>query len=225
MQTHQQHAAAQAAFAVQQEGERARLVRLCNIAASQLGWKASDLWETIKQEHGGAASLTEMDVPDLERILTFARSKGWKPKHTRTDGKMSRALDQAAQARMLRGLWLEMHGLGIVRQPDESALCQWVSNSRSANVTTDLALLSGQQLDEAINRLRKFREREIMAGEMYCPTCGKAFRPTPKQARALGKLLCDGHVPAVLYLWRTDRLGGRQPKTHVRMERRGGRRG
>jgi hypothetical protein len=75
-------------------------------------------------------------------------------------------------------------------------------NSRDPKVTTDLALLSPQQLHDGVERLKKWRERELMKGELHCPNCGRHFPPSPKQARAFPHLACDGHEPAVRYRWR-----------------------
>lgn len=201
------HGAAQARFAVNQEAERKRLIRLCNVAAGELKWKKNDVWEDVKLTHGGQVSLADMDVGGLEKVLAFAKSKGFKIRHKKAGGKSSRPLSQDAQARMLRGLWLEMHSLGFVRAPDESALCAWEVSSREGgerggNVATDLKFLTGEQLDSAIERLKKWRRREIMKGEIFCPECGQSFRPSPKQADAFGRIACDAHQLPVPYGFR-----------------------
>jgi hypothetical protein len=212
---HQHHAAAQAEYAQRQEEERKRLVKLCNVARSDRKW-SDDEWAAIKRAHGGADSLTDMDIDDLERIMAHARKCGFRIQHKRADGRKSRPLSLDSQRSMIRGMWLEMAQLGIVRHADESALGSWLSNSRSANVVTDLALLDAQQIAAAINRLREFRVRMLTGGEMFCPQCGYAFSPTRKQALAFPKLVCDRHSPQTAYQWRMSRSGGRQPKVHVR---------
>jgi phage gp16-like protein len=218
MQTHQHHAAAQAAYAQQQEEQRKHLIQLCNIARSDRKW-IDDEWTKIKRDYGGADSLTEMEIDDLERIMAHARRCGFRIKHKRADGRKSRPLSIDAQRSMIRGMWLEMAQLGIVRHADESALGSWLSNSQSANVVTDLALMDAQQITAAINRLREFRVRELMAGEMFCPKCGYTFTPTRKQALAFPNLACDRHTPQASYQWRMTRSGGREPKAHVKTSR------
>jgi phage gp16-like protein len=217
-QTTQQHQAAQAAFAAEQAAERQRLIKLLQVARRDRRWTDED-WAHIKRTHGGADSLTEMDVPELEAILRYAKECGFKVRHATPGGK-SRPLNMDRQVRMIRGMWLELHGLGIIRDPAESALMSWASNSRSEKVTTDPALWTGEMVDATLNRLRAFRERELMAGSMFCPVCKACFTPSRKQARAFPKLLCDRHAGGVAYQWRKSSLNGRSAKAHVKHERR-----
>jgi phage gp16-like protein len=219
-QTTQQHQAAQAAFAEAQEVERQRLIKLLQVARRDRRWSDDD-WAHIKREYGGAESLTDMDVPELEAVLAHARACGFRPTHTRADGQHSRPLDQSRQARLIRAVWLRMGELGIVRHADESALGSWLANHRNGKVVTDLALMAQDELDRSINRVRAFACREIGGGTLQCPHCGLSFRPNPRQAWAFVQDLirCDQHSPAVPYQWRRDPMGGRTPKAHVRHER------
>lgn len=206
MQTVAQQQTLQHQFHHTQETERKKLVQLCNVAATELGWKNLGLWEQIKTTHGGHKSLLDMTKQELEAVLAFAKTKGFKVRHATSDGGKSRALSPDAQVQVLRGLWLEMHALGMVRSADESALASWVSNSRNPTVTAALGLLTPEQLSEAIERLKNWRIRRLMEGYLFCPTCGYAFKPTRKQAQAYPRLVCDRHAMAegdfaVAYQW------------------------
>ncbi len=197
----EEHASAQARFAHARADLKKALVQKCNVARHQLGWD-EDTWLAVKHNHGGADSLTQMDIGELEAVLGHARRCGFKDRYKKADGAKSRALSQESQAKKLRAIWLEMHGLGLVRSPDESALCSWVANSRSPNVTTSLDLLGIDQLSDGIERLKQWRARELMKGEAYCPVCQKPFKLSLKQAKAFGRIACDVHQKPIAYLWK-----------------------
>jgi len=194
---------------VTNDQRRALLVKKINTARRQLGWD-DEAWETIKFVHGQCQSIAKAAQPpatmaQLEAILNHARACGFKDSYKKANGQRSQPLSQASQTKLLRGLWLEMHTLGAVRDPDENALCHWVMSTRkggekSGNVTTNLAFLEwcGDDL-QAIERLKQWRLRWLKSGQMTCPECGRSFKPTDKQARAFGKIACEAHTPAVAY--------------------------
>ncbi|MDD5276757.1 MAG: regulatory protein GemA [Methylovulum sp.] len=191
---------------------RAALVKKINTARRQLGWDDA-AWETIKFMHGNCQSIAKDAQPQasmaqLEAIMGHARACGFKDTYQKAAGKRSAPLSQAKQAKLLRGLWLELHTLGAVQDPDETALCRWVMTTRKGavqggHVTTNLAFLEwrGDDLHQAIERLKQWRLRWLRSGKMACPECGKAFKPTDKQARAFGKIACQAHTPDVAYVF------------------------
>jgi len=189
---------------------RAALVKKINTARHQLGWN-DDAWEAIKWVHGNCRSIAKAATPpatlqQLEAILNHARACGFKDSYKKTNGKRSQPLSQNKQAKMLRGLWLELHTLGAVQDPDEAVLCRWVMSTRkgavqTGHVTTNLAFLEwrGDDLHQAIERLKQWRLRWLKSGHLLCPECRRAFRATDKQARAFGKIACQAHTPPVAY--------------------------
>ena len=167
-QTQQQHAAAQAQFAADQEAELKRLVRLCNVARADRGWDENE-WLSIKREYADVETLRDADIDGCERILAHAKACGFKVRHKQADGAKSRPIDRTDPARKLRKLWLRGCDLGIIASRDESALCSWASNSRSGNVTALLEAFGPKEWDDAIERLKKWLYREAQAGRMACP--------------------------------------------------------
>lgn len=217
--TKEDHATAQARFARSRAELRAKLVTKIQTAFSQLGWDEETIAQT-KRAIGQCESLSKnanppADIHQLEAILEHLRLHGFKDTYKRADGKQSQPLSQEAQAKLLRGLWLEMHTLGAVKSPDESSLCKWAINSRegavkSDSVTTSLSLMPSLQLDQAIERLKKWRERWMMSGKLVCPQCQRSFQPTPRQVRAFGKIACDAHKTPVAYLFIPPKQGRQQ---------------
>lgn len=210
MSSHQQHAAAQAVFAADQEAEKKRLIKLCNVARADRKW-TDDEWGQIKRQHGHAASLTEMEIDDLEAVLDHAKRCGFKVQHATKSGGESRPIDRTDPARKLRKLWLRGHALGIIKSADESALCGWVSNSHSPNVTALLQSFGPAEWDAAIERLKQWLFQEVQRGRLHCPehthivprkaatdviwerpvkcACGKPmeWRPGPKREQRYGR--------------------------------------
>ncbi|SMF94324.1 Protein of unknown function [Methylomagnum ishizawai] len=178
MPTHQQHPAAQSQFAANQEAELKRLVKLCNVARSNLKWN-DDEWAAIKRRCAGVDSLRDADIAGCERLLAHAKACGFKVQHKQQDGKKSRPIDRTDPARKLRKLWLRGHALGIIQSPEESALCSWASNSRSANVTALLEAFGPDDWDAAIERLKKWLYREIQQGRL---SCGEHTGIVPREA-------------------------------------------
>jgi phage gp16-like protein len=197
-QNQESHSAARARFAHARAEQRQKLLGKAHIARKQMGWSDEE-WEAIKLSQGGADSLKEMGIEQIEAIIHYAEASGWKPVHKKADGNTSRPLSTKAQAKKLRALWLDMHGHGMVRDADETALRSWLSNSRSPNVTTNPDLMDFQQLDASIERLKQWRKRLVMEAGMECPICKKPFKPSPKQAAAFGRLACDKHRNPVAY--------------------------
>jgi len=72
----------------------------------------------------------------------------------------SKATDrpQAAddQSKMMRGLWLELHDLGYVRDASEAALMAWVK--RETGVAA-LQWLNTKQAQTTIEKLKQWRQR------------------------------------------------------------------
>lgn len=73
-----------------------------------------------------------------------------------TSGKPTRPLAADPQSKKLRALWLEMHQLGIIKNPDESALCAFVK--RETGVAA-LQWLKPAQASQVIERLKQWQQR------------------------------------------------------------------
>lgn len=178
MQTHQQHTTAQAQFAANQEAELKRLVKLCNVARADRQWSDEE-WAAIKRRCAAVDSLRDADIAGCERILAHAKACGFQVRHKTTGGKKSRPIDRTDPARKLRKLWLRGHALGIIQSREESALCSWASNSRSANVTALLEAFGPDDWDAAIERLKKWLYRAIQQGRL---SCGEHTGIVPREA-------------------------------------------
>lgn len=91
-------------------------------------------------------------------LLNEFKRRGWKPRHANKSPKppQSRALSQDAMARKARALWLDLHEMGIVRDPGESALGAYVKRITGVEA---LQWLSVEQLTKVIESLKKWLKR------------------------------------------------------------------
>lgn len=92
-------------------------------------------------------------------LLNDFKRRGWKPRHGNSRAaapKQSRALSQDAMARKAWALWLNLHELGIVRDPGESALGAYVKRITGVEA---LQWLSVAQLTQVIESLKQWLKR------------------------------------------------------------------
>lgn len=145
--------------------ERQRLVRLIHVAKRDLRLD-DDVYRAALQSATGKTSTTEMTVPELEKTLEAMKSKGFKVRHktrgTRKGGQASRPVDQEAQARKIRALWLGLHRAGIVRDPNESALAAYVKRMTGVEA---LQWLDEHQASRVIEQLKKWGFRAARQAE------------------------------------------------------------
>lgn len=197
--------------------ERQRLVRLIHVGKRDLRM-SEDIYRLLLKVATGKTSTTDMTVPELEKALEAMKAKGFKVRHkTRPHpnpspkgrGATSRPVDQSAMVSKLRALWLDLHALGVVRDPNESALASWASNSRSPNVTAALQLLDYDQLDRAIERAKQWRARYLMGGDLYCPACGDRTVMSLRLTRQYPGVRCGVCDTNPELVWRR-KLGGAQ---------------
>lgn len=130
---------------------RQQFIQLIHIAKSQLGLDDA----TYRAMLAGLElpeSTTKMSVPELVKVLEHLKSKGFKVRSKATD--RSQAADD--QSKMMRGLWLELHDLGHVRDASEAALMAWVK--RETGVAA-LQWLNTKQAQTTIEKLKQWRRR------------------------------------------------------------------
>jgi phage gp16-like protein len=132
---------------------------LLQIGKADLGWDDEfyyGIWlpmqgATLKN---GKYSATTLSIGQLCQAVETMKKLGFKPKHN--NDKSARKLADDAQSKKIRALWLEMHDQGIVRDPSESSLANYVK--RLAGVEA-LQWLSTRQASGVIEALKKWQKR------------------------------------------------------------------
>lgn len=138
---------------------RTRLIKLIHVGRRELAMD-EDTYRAILKDKTGHDSAADCSVPQLERLLGHLKSAGFKVKVSASAGAQrrggSRALADDDQSRMIRAIWLELHGMGIVRDSSEAAMAGFVCRHTKIEA---LQWLSSKQASSVIEHLKKWRNR------------------------------------------------------------------
>lgn len=131
--------------------DRQRLIKLIHVAKRDLALD-DDSYRAILQRIGKKTSAADLTVPELEKVLEHMKCSGFKVRSKKGD--RPQASDD--QSKMIRGLWLELAGMEVVRNSSEAALGAFVK--RMAKVDT-LQWLSTEQASQVTEHLKEWLER------------------------------------------------------------------
>lgn len=136
------------------DGEGARRADLAKIhlAKKDLGWD-DDQYREILWSVCRVRSSAKLDFAGRKRLLDHIAKCGWKAR----PGGTGRALAADPQSKMIRGLWLELHELGYVRDPSEAALSSWLRRETRVQA---LQWLEPAQAQRTIEKLKQWRDRD-----------------------------------------------------------------
>ncbi len=143
--------------AIDQEGKRKKLVAKVKIAQKQLCMD-DDTYRELLFSVVKKRSASELLVWELENVLQRMKSLGFKPKPAKSEGGRIMADDE--QSKMIRGLWLELHELGKVRDSSERALILWAKGQfKTTEGIEALQWLSVRQKRRLIEQLKQWLAR------------------------------------------------------------------
>lgn len=119
-----------------------------------VGLEDEAAWRAFLNRVAGGESLRAMDGRALGRVLDELHKAGAPRKAGARAGRP--ALDDRQQVRMARGLWIELHDAGAVRDPSEAALEAFAKRvTRKAR----LAWCAPADLNKLIEALKDWRDR------------------------------------------------------------------
>ncbi len=138
---------------------RKRYYTLLQVGKDQLGWDDEfyyGIWlpmqgATLKN---GKYSASTMSIGQLCQAVEVMKGLGFKVKPAQA--KSSRALADDGQSKKIRSLWLEMHNQGIVRDPSEASLANYVKRLTGVEA---LQWLDTAQASGVIEALKKWQKR------------------------------------------------------------------
>lgn len=134
------------------EGARRADLAKIHMAKKALGWDDGQyreiLWSVCR-----ARSSAELDFAGRKRMLDHLAKCGWKAR----PGGTGRSLAADPQSKMIRGLWLELHEMGYVRDPSEAALSSWLRRETRVQA---LQWLEPVQAQRTIEKLKQWRDRD-----------------------------------------------------------------
>ena len=136
-----------------------------HIACQQLGID-DDEYRDLLLQVVNVRSARDLGPNGRRRFLAHLQKLGWKPvapKQRRTTKDRQPAADRSAladdkQSKMIRGLWLELADMGVVRNRSEAALASYVKRQVGIDA---LQWLSTAQASNMIEALKKWRCRTL----------------------------------------------------------------
>lgn len=109
----------------------------------------------------GVKTSTKLTIVKADQLIDDLTKKAtaagvWEKRKPAAKAKATRKMADDDQSRMIRGIWIELHGMGAVRDPSEKALTSYVK--RMTNIAA-LQWLDVKQAQLVIEALKKWRKR------------------------------------------------------------------
>lgn len=155
------------------KAKKQRLIRLIHVGKTQLMMADSEYRTLLANISRGKTSSTKLSVDELELVVTALKARGFvvttkaqaksdkpdikvRPAHPAVDG----------QIKKIRALWLELHGIGAVRNPSELALGRFVKRMVGVDYHGWLDINNAQKVIEHLKQwlLREERKLEVLSG-------------------------------------------------------------
>lgn len=136
---------------------RRRDLAQIHLAIKQIGLSADDHRALLQDLHGVDSS-AKLNARQRGQYLAHLRKLGFKPAPPKAAG--ARKLADDDQSKMIRGLWLELASMGVVRNSAESALAGYVRRQTGVGA---LQWLSSKQASDVIESLKAWRDRASKA--------------------------------------------------------------
>lgn len=133
--------------------QKARLIKLIHVAKSQLAMTDNEYRALLANSSQGKTSSTKLSIAQLEIVLRQMKAQGFQVAVATTGGKIFQQ-NQSAQQRKIRSLWLELHDMGVVRSPAESALNAYCVKYGGEDWQGDITIMRS-----LIERLKKWQAR------------------------------------------------------------------
>lgn len=132
---------------------------MIHIAKNALGLDRETYELTLSNLCNGKRSSADLDWQERQKVLQHFKSKGWinKPaKKARTE----RPLANSDQIKMIRGLWIELHQMGQLKDPSEQAINRFAKRQFSVD---RVEWLDGKQASNMIEALKGWVARKSNA--------------------------------------------------------------
>ncbi len=166
---------------------RQHLIRLIHVGKRDLAMD-DDTYRAVLRRIGGKASSSDLTIPALQKVLEHMKVSGFNVRSKA--GGRPQAND--AQSKMIRGLWLQLTNMGVVRNASEAALATFVQ--RMTKVST-LQWLSTAQASQVIEHLKEWRHRVVKARSTQL--LHALNLPPLRLAAAQSDILCEAVAHAI----------------------------
>jgi len=118
-----------------------------------VGLDDEESWRGFLERTTGKRSLRAMNGSELGKVLDALHAAGAPRKAGK--GARRRKLADGEQAKMIRGLWLELYGLGAVDKADEAAIAAFVKRQAGVDALDWLAPAEANKVIEGLKAMRR----------------------------------------------------------------------
>lgn len=132
---------------------------MIHIAKTALGLDRETYELTLSNLCNGKTSSADLDWQERQKVLHHFKSKGWinkPPKQAKTERKLA----QGDQTKMIRGLWIELHKMGEVKDPSEQAINRFAKRQYGVD---RVEWLDSKQASSMIEALKSWIARKSNA--------------------------------------------------------------
>ena len=138
----------------QPEADRKREIAAIHVMATQLGLDTADksdasTYRTMLRERGGASSAAELTAQGRKRVLAHLRSCVGPGPNKRPPG--------GWQAEKIRKLWKQLGDAGVLRDPSERSLNEWVQSMVGVSSPN---FLNSHQANRVVEALKAWTRRQ-----------------------------------------------------------------
>lgn len=140
-----------------------KLIQLIHIAKSQLALDESTYRANLIQLTG-KDSTKSMTHEQLRKVFEDLKTKGFKTTPAKgTNFKKESSMAKDDQSKLIRHLWLSLHGLGEVKNSSEQALAKYVERQTGVSALQWLTMAQASMVIESLKKweLRILKPRAI----------------------------------------------------------------
>lgn len=131
------------------KGLRERELAMIHLAKKDLGLDDETyremLWTVAR-----VRSAKDLDITGRRHVLEHLKSRGWKHRPPRRAQPGAARMADDPQSRMIRGLWIELAAVGLVRDRSERALAAFVARQTGVDRLEWLNVYQASQVIEAL---------------------------------------------------------------------------
>lgn len=138
------------------------LIAKIHVAKKQLAL-TDESYRDVLRKITGKESSSKMSDYELKAVIEEFNRLGFDGKH-RPVKSGQRKMAKGSQAKMIRGLWLQLRDLGVLKNSSEEALLGYVKRMTDVD---DLQWITPGDAGIVINGLRRWIEREGGCVERY----------------------------------------------------------
>jgi phage gp16-like protein len=132
---------------------RNKLIAKIKIGQKQIGLSDDD-YRAMLSDRYDVESSTQLTDAQLGNLIQHMERLGFQP--IPSANATARKLADDRQSKMIRGIWLELHQQGVVRNPSEQALAAYVKRQTGVE---RLEWLTMVQASNVIESLKAWRDR------------------------------------------------------------------